>query len=148
MRLRHRILLAVPFGLVVGMAGMTFFYAKGGSYLTNNPGACANCHVMTEQYDGWLRSSHRAVAVCNDCHTPSDVLGKYGTKLLNGWHHSLAFTTGDFPDVIQITPRNRAITEHSCRKCHQDVVHGIEGLHEGVEEMSCVRCHDSVGHPR
>lgn len=147
MRLRHGVLLGVPFGLAVGMAGFTFFYAKGGSYLTNDPAACANCHVMSEQYDGWIRSSHRAVAVCNDCHTPADPLGKYSTKLLNGWHHSFAFTTGDFPDVIQITPRNRAITEHSCRKCHQDVVGGIEGTHEGVEEMSCVRCHDSVGHP-
>jgi nitrate/TMAO reductase-like tetraheme cytochrome c subunit len=29
---------------------------------------------MREQFDGWLRASHRAVAVCNDCHTPHDVL--------------------------------------------------------------------------
>jgi formate-dependent nitrite reductase cytochrome c552 subunit len=35
---------------------------------TNDPAACANCHVVKDQYDGWLKSSHRAVAVCSDCH--------------------------------------------------------------------------------
>jgi hypothetical protein len=26
----------------------TFVYAKGYSYLTNDPGACANCHIMAD----------------------------------------------------------------------------------------------------
>ena len=32
----------------------TFVYAKGLSYLTPDPRACLNCHVMYSQYDGWL----------------------------------------------------------------------------------------------
>src|SRR3954465_15634452 len=102
MRTIHAVVLSIPIGLAAGICGYTFVYAKGGSYLTNDPAACANCHVMQEQYDGWLKSSHRAVAVCNDCHTPHDVVGKYGTKFTNGVHHSYAFTTGRFPDVIRI----------------------------------------------
>lgn len=62
--------LGLVFGAAAGVGAYPFTSARGGSYLTNNPDACVNCHVMREQYDGWVKSSHRAVAVCNDCHTP------------------------------------------------------------------------------
>ncbi|MGH7821889.1 MAG: NapC/NirT family cytochrome c, partial [Candidatus Binatia bacterium] len=62
--------LGVAFGAAAGIGGYTFVYAKGYAYLTDDPGACANCHVMEEQHSAWMKSSHRAVAVCNDCHTP------------------------------------------------------------------------------
>jgi formate-dependent nitrite reductase cytochrome c552 subunit len=51
----------VAFGMVLGIGGYTFVYARGGSYLTNDPQACANCHVMREQFEDWQWSSHRAV---------------------------------------------------------------------------------------
>ena len=53
------ILLGVIIGIAVGIGVYTFAYARGWSYLTDDPAACANCHVMTEQFDGWLKSSHR-----------------------------------------------------------------------------------------
>jgi cytochrome c nitrite reductase small subunit len=62
------IIIGVSLGLAAGLGAYTFIYAKGGSYLINDPAVCANCHVMNEHYSGWIRSSHRAVAVCNDCH--------------------------------------------------------------------------------
>jgi cytochrome c nitrite reductase small subunit len=40
------VVLAVLGGLIVGLGAYTFLYAKGYSYLTNNPEACTNCHVM------------------------------------------------------------------------------------------------------
>lgn len=135
-------------GLAMGVAGYTFVYAKGASYLTNNPAACANCHVMQEHYDGWIQSSHRSVATCNDCHTPADFVGKYATKADNGFWHSFAFTTGDYPEPLRIKPRNRRVTENSCRKCHADIVEAIEGVHGVEQKMSCVRCHREVGHPK
>jgi cytochrome c nitrite reductase small subunit len=70
------VLTALAVGLAIGISGFTFVYAKGASYLTDDPRACANCHVMSEQYTGWLGSSHRAVAVCNDCHTPKGFIAK------------------------------------------------------------------------
>ncbi|MGH8065172.1 MAG: NapC/NirT family cytochrome c [Candidatus Entotheonellia bacterium] len=88
--------LAAAMGLAIGVGGYTFLYAKGSSYLTDNPAACANCHIMREHYDGWVKSSHRAVAVCNDCHTPEGFMPKYITKASNGFWHSFAFTTGRF----------------------------------------------------
>jgi cytochrome c nitrite reductase small subunit len=133
-------------GLAVGIGAYTFVYAKGASYLTNDPAACSNCHIMREHYDGWTRSSHRAVAVCNDCHTPPAVVAKYATKATNGFRHSLAFTTGHFPEPLQITPRNRKVTETACRTCHQDIVQAIDASSHTSGALECVWCHRSVGH--
>jgi cytochrome c nitrite reductase small subunit len=130
-------------GLTVGVGAFTFYYAKGAAYLTNDPRACANCHVMTTQYDGWLKSSHRAVAGCNDCHTPPGFVSKYWTKASNGFWHSFYFTAGTFHEPIQIRARNRAVTESACRKCHAEIVDAIE-MHGATE---CLHCHNSVGHP-
>jgi cytochrome c nitrite reductase small subunit len=140
------LLLGVPSGLVLGLGLYTFVYARGASYLTDDPAACANCHVMQEQYDGWLKSSHRAVAVCNDCHTPPGAIGKYTTKARNGFWHSFYFTVGGFHEPIRIGERNRAVTEQACRKCHAAIVDAIEPRHAAGETFSCVRCHLSVGH--
>ena len=137
---------AILMGGGTGIGLYTFVYAKGASYMTNDPAACANCHVMQDHYDAWSRGSHHAVATCNDCHTPHDFLGKYLTKGINGYNHSLAFTTGRFHEPIQINARNRAVTEATCRACHADVVHAIDTLPPDGEPMSCIRCHSSVGH--
>lgn len=138
--------LAVLLGVFVGVGGYTFLYARGASYLTDDAAACANCHVMREQFDGWIKSSHKASAVCNECHTPTGLLPKYLTKAVNGFRHSLAFTTGRFPEPIHITARNLRITEGACRKCHQEIVDAIEAPHGSGRPLSCVRCHASVGH--
>jgi len=135
-------------GIGMGIGGYTFVYAKGAAYLTNDPRACANCHIMEEQYAGWTRSSHRDVAGCNDCHTPPGFVAKYLTKASNGFWHSYAFTTGDFHDPIQIKKRNREVTEQACRHCHQHVVDAVDALHTHApgEAQPCTRCHNSVGH--
>ena len=136
----------VLIGAAVGLGGYTFIYADGASYLTNDPAACANCHVMRDHYDAWRKSSHHAVATCNDCHTPHEFVGKYASKAVNGFNHSLAFTTGRFHEPIQITPRNHEITEAACRRCHGDIVQAIDAVHAPGRPLSCVWCHRSVGH--
>ena len=111
----RNVMIGVAFGVIVGIGGFTFIYAQGYSYLTNDPRACANCHVMREQLDGWVKSSHRAVAGCNDCHTPPDFVGKYYTKARNGFWHSFYFTTGGFHEPIRINEFNRGVTERAFR---------------------------------
>jgi cytochrome c nitrite reductase small subunit len=88
-------------GVAVGLAAYTFIYAKGYSYLTNDPAACANCHVMQAQYDAWMKSSHHSVAACNDCHTPHNIIGKYAVKANNGFWHSFYFTSGHYPTRLK-----------------------------------------------
>lgn len=140
------IVLTVTIGFAIGIGGYTFIYAKGYSYLTHDPAACANCHVMREYYDEWVKSSHRAVAACNDCHTPPGLIPKYATKASNGFWHSFAFTSGRFPEPLRIKPHNQEVTERACRTCHQDIVEAIEGPHQESGMLSCVRCHATVGH--
>ena len=141
--------LGLVLGLAAGIGGYTFIYAKGASYLSNDAATCANCHVMTDHYNGWIHGSHRAVAVCNDCHTPPGLIPKYATKASNGFWHSFAFTTGRFPDPLRIKPRNHEVTQRACRKCHQEVVDAIDrtaGAHGGKDALDCIRCHRTVGH--
>lgn len=148
---RHKRLLiglAVVVGAMLGIGGFTFVYARGFSYLTNDPASCANCHIMDEHYRAWQKSSHQTVAVCNDCHAPHDLVGKYWTKARNGFWHSFYFTTGNFPDPLRITPSNRKITEHACRDCHAAITEMIDHRPDtrADEELRCVRCHRYVGH--
>ena len=167
------VLAAALVGVALGLGGFTFVYAKGASYLSTDPAVCANCHIMGEHFAAWQRSSHRTAAGCADCHMPHDLLGKYLAKATNGFWHSLAFTTGAFPDPLQIKPHNRAITEGACRECHGDIVaaidpvgsrsaievrSGVSGrpasgrpqIHDGAvapdDRESCIRCHTYVGH--
>ena len=142
------VIAAVIVGLSGGLGAYTFVAARGTSYLRNDPAACANCHVMADHLSAWEKSSHRAVATCNDCHVPEALIGKYATKLQQGARHSWAFTTGRFPDPLRITPGDRRIAEANCVRCHTDVtaaMHGA-GVPRDPADGSCVRCHTSVGH--
>jgi cytochrome c nitrite reductase small subunit len=142
------LILAISLGLIIGIGGYTFIYAKGYSYLTNNPAACVNCHVMRQQYDGWIKSSHHNAATCNDCHTPHNIIGKYAVKANNGFWHSFYFTTGKYPDTIEITEFDHQVVEGACRHCHESITTAIDsnGAHGNAKGIKCTRCHISVGH--
>jgi cytochrome c nitrite reductase small subunit len=86
------------------------------------------------------------VAACNDCHAPHAIVGKYVTKAVNGFWHSVAFTSGRFHEPIAITERNRRVTEGACRYCHDEIAHAIDTRPARGQEIECIRCHRSVGH--
>jgi cytochrome c nitrite reductase small subunit len=142
------LLVCVLVGIALGTGGYTYHYGEGLSYFSNDPRGCVNCHIMREHYDGWQKSSHHAVATCNDCHTPHDLVGKYTTKADNGFWHSYAFTLQNYRDPLVIRPRNSKVLQHNCIDCHQQTVNDIlpeEGREDGGA-ASCVRCHGYVGH--
>lgn len=141
------IVAAVAAGLLIGLGGFTFHYAEGLSYFSTDPKACANCHIMRSQYDGWQKASHHGAATCIDCHLPQDLFGKYFAKASNGWHHSKGFTLQDFEEPIRIKPRNSAILQDNCLRCHEPMVHGlVAGARTDRDAVLCVHCHASVGH--
>ena len=139
-------MLGGAFGIALGLGLYTVRYAEALSYLSDDPSACVNCHIMREQYEGWLKGPHAAVATCNDCHVPLDFFGKYLSKGLNGYHHSRAFTFQDFHEPIQITERNARALQESCQYCHADLVQEMHAVRGAREDMRCVSCHRSVGH--
>ena len=156
----------IVIGMTVGLGLFTFGYAKGYSYLTNDPAACANCHIMQEHFAAWTKGSHRSVATCNDCHTPHNLAGKYYVKAKNGFWHSFYFTVGGFPDPLRITSGNASVTQEACRYCHTEITdaidHGVGKASytptgpnapstvavsaQSAEPIDCVRCHRYVGH--
>ncbi len=144
---RAGLVLCVALGALAGLGGFTFHYARGTSYMTSDPKACVNCHIMNEQYDSWERSSHHAVATCVDCHLPHAFIPKWIAKAENGYHHSKAFTFQDFHEPILIKSKNSRILEASCLHCHADITRAMRP-HPGWgrEDLSCVRCHRDVGH--
>jgi cytochrome c nitrite reductase small subunit len=132
-------------GILFGLGAYTFTYAQGLSYFSNDPAACVNCHVMRDQFESWNHSSHKAVAACNDCHTPHAFPDKWIVKGINGWNHSLAFTLDNFPDPIQIRNFNKEIALENCTECHEPQLTLIHQSELG-EPTSCLNCHGNVGH--
>ncbi len=132
-------------GLTVGLGSFTFYYGQGTAYLSQNPEACINCHIMQEQFDSWIKSSHHSVATCNSCHLPKGAITKWISKADNGFFHSWAFTFRNHPDPIRIKPRNARIAQNNCVYCHSEFVH--ETFPERQDgAVGCVHCHKDAGH--
>ncbi|MFG0318903.1 MAG: cytochrome c nitrite reductase small subunit [Planctomycetota bacterium JB042] len=145
-RARTRLALALG-GLLAGIGAYTFVYAEGASYLSRDPQACANCHIMQPQFDSWQKASHHGVATCVDCHIPVGFPHNLIAKAINGWNHSKAFTLQNFPEPIRITPPNARILQENCVRCHDDLTHGlVRGASTVGDTIRCTHCHQSAGH--
>lgn len=139
-------LLAALLGIFGGAGAYTAYYAEGASYLSNDPKACVNCHIMRDQYDGWQKASHHSVATCNDCHVPQQFVPKYLAKAESGFWHSKGFTLQDFHEPIRIHDRNSRHLQANCIRCHQEAVCEILDVGGKEDHTNCVRCHSTVGH--
>jgi cytochrome c nitrite reductase small subunit len=134
------VLVACVLGVPVGVGGFTFVYAKGFSYLSSDPRACVNCHVMNDEYAAWLKSGHRHTATCVECHLPHAGVAKWLAKGEHGFRHSVAFTLQNFKEPIEITRRDRRIVADNCWRCHAELVHALPA------SVDCLRCHAGAGH--
>lgn len=143
---RVLVLLAVLAGIPAGVGAFTFGYAKGFSYLSTDPRACVNCHVMNEQYDAWLKSGHRHTATCVDCHLPHEGLAKWIAKADHGFRHSAAFTLQNFKEPIEITPRDRVLVLENCMRCHGELVQALTASDGHERGLDCLHCHAGAGH--
>lgn len=142
-------------GVFTASVGYTAHDAKATSYLSDDPKACINCHIMNDQYNSWSSGSHHSRATCNDCHVPHDsFLSKYAVKAEHGYRHSKGFTFQDFHEPIRITKGSRDVVIDNCVRCHESMTeeirhaapgHGADlaGVSGGVD---CIHCHASVAH--
>ena len=144
------ILAWVSVGVVLGLGVYTFQYAEGLSYLSNNPKACVNCHVMRNNYRAWQQGPHHAAATCNDCHVPHSFPAKWLAKAENGWNHSVKFTLGNYKTPIQIHPENLARVQDNCIRCHGEQIGRMPEHPVKVSDISadtrCTDCHTAIGH--
>jgi cytochrome c nitrite reductase small subunit len=144
---KRALIFAIALGSLLGLGGFTFNYGEGLSYFSTDPRACANCHIMNDEYNSWTKAPHHGAAVCVDCHLPHELIPKYIAKADNGYRHSKGFTFLDFHEPIMIKPGNARILQANCLRCHGEFVHDIvRGSTTAEDAVQCVHCHRGVGH--
>ncbi len=140
-------------GVALGMALVLVRIANATSYLSDDPQACINCHVMTDAYASWQRGSHGQSAVCIDCHVPhSSFIAKYAYKAQDGLKHSYVFTRRKEPQVLGLSARAVPVVQTNCVRCHSHQVMMIGAAWRGqdvlttamVPERRCWECHQGI----
>ncbi|MGB0892099.1 MAG: cytochrome c nitrite reductase small subunit [Flavobacteriaceae bacterium] len=150
---RWRKVAIILIGIVTGLG---FFMAKEASlvsYMSDDPLACVNCHVMTPMYNSWMHSSHREQASCNDCHVPHDnVFNKYYFKAKDGLFHASVFTARAEPEVMFMREASQEVVQNNCIRCHiQQVTQvkydgWIKDHKANRVERKCWSCHQELPH--
>lgn len=150
---RWRSVAVLSMGVIVGMG---FFLAKEASlvsYMSDNPKACVNCHVMTPVYNSWMHSSHRERASCNDCHVPQDnLINKYFFKAKDGLFHATIFTARMEPEVMFIREESKKVVQNNCIRCHVQQVTQVkyngwlDDHKENRTTRNCWSCHQELPH--
>lgn len=142
-------------GIIIGLIISILHISNAPSYLSEDPRACINCHVMTLQYATWEHSSHRQWATCNDCHVPQDnIIRKYLFKAQDGFRHASIFTLKLEPQVIQIKEAGKAVVQENCLRCHIELVNPVSIAnvtyknYKHGEGKLCWDCHRETPHGR
>jgi cytochrome c nitrite reductase small subunit len=144
------LVVVLALGVLAGTLLMTLQVSRATSYLSNDPAACVNCHVMAPQYASWQHSSHARVATCNDCHVPQDFARKYAFKAYDGSRHAFMFTFKLEPQVIRIHRPGQMVVQENCVRCHGDMMEttlAVAGTAHGGGRR-CWDCHREVPHGR
>lgn len=150
---RLPVALLIAVGLGLGMA--ILHVSRATSYLSDDPTACINCHIMIPQYATWSHGAHGRVTVCNDCHVPHDnVFRKYWFKANDGLRHSWKFTFRLEPPVIRAIEESRVVIQENCIRCHGPMVRRVYLENPAYEQVTdahtrrCWECHRETPHGR
>lgn len=142
-------------GTIIGLGLVILRTSNAVSYLSDEPAACMNCHVMAPQYATWQRGSHGRFTVCNDCHVPhNNVVRKYAFKASDGLRHSFMFTFRLEPQVIYVKEAGITVLQENCIRCHANLInHGslvevsADKARHGEGKL-CWDCHRETPHGR
>jgi cytochrome c nitrite reductase small subunit len=130
-------------GIAAGLALFVARISNAASYLSDSPGACINCHVMTDAYVSWQRGSHGMVTVCNDCHVPYiNPVAKYAFKATDGLKHSYVFTLRLEPQVLDLSNGALPVVQDNCVRCHSQVMEMVQ-LSDS-SQRKCWDCHSNI----
>ena len=146
----------LAFLIAIGFFIYLIIAAKALSYLSTDPKACINCHVMNTQYATWQHSSHAERATCVECHLPTDgFIDKYVAKAKDGFNHTLAFTLDNYDHAMKISDDGAKRVQKNCISCHSSITSVVSSnankYHnfddENVENgRKCWSCHKQVPH--
>jgi cytochrome c nitrite reductase small subunit len=151
---RWKLFALIAGGIISGLALYITYTSKAWSYLSDEPSACVNCHIMAPYYATWSHSSHGRDATCNDCHVPHDnPVRKWLFKGTDGLRHAAAFTLKNEPQVIQALDESAQVIMDNCIRCHTQlnaefVKTGRIDYHlaRAGQGKACWDCHRDVPH--
>lgn len=136
-------------GMLAGMGVYVALISNAVSYLSDDPKACINCHIMRPMFATWEKSSHGKIATCNDCHVPQDsVFRKYWFKANDGLRHSALFVLRRERQVIEAIPESKEVIQQNCIRCHAGTMDKVTMPKGHDFERSCIECHREVPHGR
>ncbi|WP_419168493.1 cytochrome c nitrite reductase small subunit [Halobacteriovorax sp.] len=152
MKLASFIMLALV-GAIIGLGTYTVKESNALSYMSDDPKACLNCHVMNTAYNSWKKDAHSRFTNCNSCHVPHENLLKtYGFKAMDGLKHSYVFTTRTEPQALRLSKGGQAVVQRNCIGCHGDYLMGHAGINLSVVDgqkngdQKCWDCHQTTPH--
>jgi cytochrome c nitrite reductase small subunit len=152
---KYRLVIFILLGIFFGLGFTIFRLSNAVAYMSEEPNACINCHVMTPQFSTWMHSSHRERASCNDCHVPHDnLLRKYFFKASDGMRHSFMFTFKLDPQVIRIGEAGKKVVQENCIRCHERQIADASisqitlSDHKEGRGHLCWDCHRETPHGR
>ncbi|MDX9919924.1 MAG: cytochrome c nitrite reductase small subunit [Paludibacter sp.] len=140
--------------MIAGLGTYTIYMSKAHMYLSDDPAACVNCHIMTPYYQTWFHNSHSKWTNCNDCHVPQNsVISKYYFKAMDGLLHSAVFTMRTEPLAIRARNASSNVVMDNCIRCHTQlnnefVKTGMISFNDAREGKgkACWDCHTSIAH--
>lgn len=150
-----RLPVIIMLGSLTGLGIMVFYISNAVSYLSDDPAACVNCHVMVPQHATWQRGSHGIVAACNDCHVPhNNPISTYVFKASDGVRHAFMFTFRLEPQVIRMHEPGMATVQENCVRCHHHTVSMTDIQFISASDIGhgrgkfCWDCHRETPHGR
>ncbi len=147
---RQQAVLAALSGLLAGLLIFIIYISRAHSYLSDDPRACINCHIMAPQYANWIHSAHRETAVCNDCHVPHQtIFHHYLFKAMDGTRHSYVYTFRLEPQTITMHAMGRKTVQDNCMRCHETLLSRTAMGHQPKDQQRlCWECHRHTPHGR
>ena len=133
----------VALGVLAGLGVMVIQSSRAISYLSDEPEACINCHVMNQAYAAWQHGSHHLAAQCVDCHLPhQNPVAKLAFKARDGLRHSYVFTFRLEPQVMQLSEGAVPVVQENCLRCHASQFFMVRLA--AAAERRCWDCHDGA----
>jgi cytochrome c nitrite reductase small subunit len=139
-------LLVLVSGITLGIGLFTFSFADGLSYFTDQPEACANCHIMNETFDHWTKGPHHLYATCQDCHISNEFFRGFAQKGSDGFRHAYAFTFGKPGINLTLSKDGKKRVMQACVGCHNDLFSDGSPIHNTTAEPTCLNCHKDIAH--
>lgn len=149
-----RAIVFILLGVLAGGGGLFLYLLRAHTYLTDDPAACVNCHIMAPYYATWFHGAHAQHATCNDCHVPHEnAVKKWVFKGMDGMRHIAVFLTRSEGQVLQANDKSATVIMNNCIRCHTQL--NTEFVSTGRidymlaqvgEGKACWDCHRETGH--